>query len=130
MDREELPTLSSSQKRANLSFSISNILHGESKDPGLSLNAKEEHSDADVSEDEELEENTLRVPQVQRSSMGVEPGLQSLQNQRKPVFLNFWDAMYPKMLLDKPFIRHKSSNPVSPSSHFLPQAPTVGRRRF
>ena len=90
MDREELPTLSSSQKRANLSFSISNILHGESKDPGLSLNAKEEHSDADVSEDEELEENTLRVPQVQRSSMGVEPGLQSLQNQMVSPELTPW----------------------------------------
>ena len=93
MDREELPTLSSSQKRANLSFSISNILHGESnairdqdRPPGLSINAKEEHSDADVSEDDELEENThLRVPQVQRSSAGVEPGspnFSSLQNFR------------------------------------------------
>ena len=101
MDREELPTLSSSQKRANLSFSISNILHGESnairdqdRPPGLSINAKEEHSDADVSEDDELEENThLRVPQVQRSSAGVEPGspnFSSLQNQMVSPELTPW----------------------------------------
>ena len=83
MEREELPTLSSShQKRAgNLSFSISNILNNESH----SEPTKEEHSD-EVSEDEELEDNSLRIPQVQRT----EANFSNLQDQMVSPELTPW----------------------------------------